>query len=163
MKVLVSEPGRLVVQLTPRERQEMRVVLHAMAKERRKAPPLTRGDAQGMPGDAAALLAGELLGGLEDARIAATALLEDPARCVQGKGGYGLRTTEAEAEGLLRALNGARVAFWEALGSPDFEAGERVEPTERNRLLVALLEVAGSLVGRWLECMAGDAAEEGEE
>ena len=160
MKLLLSEPGRRVVQLTPRERQEMRAVLHALARVTRTPPALTRGDAAGLPGDAAAFLSEEVASGREAGRVAALGLLEDPARCVEGRGGYGLHATDAEAEGLLQALNGARVAFWEALGRPDFESGERVEGTEANRMLVTLMEVAGVHVGRWLACMQGDAGRE---
>lgn len=160
MKLLVSEPGRRVVQLTPRERQEMRAVLHALSGVRRPLPSLTRGDAAGLPGDAAALLSEEVASGREAGRVGALGLLEDPLRCVEGRGGYGLHVTDGEAEGLLQALNGARVAFWEALGGPDFESGERVEDTERNRMLVTWMEVAGVHVGRWLACMGGDGGTE---
>jgi len=155
MKVLVSDPGRLVVQLTRRERDEMRAVLQCHGQVPRRGPSITRGSAEGMPSDATAMLAEQVAGAWESERAGTLGLLEDAARCVKGKGGYGLQVTEDEAERLLRALNGARLAFWEALGSPDFEAGERVEGTERNRALVALMELAGSYVGRWLACLGG--------
>lgn len=155
MKLLVSEPGRLVVQLTKRERDEMRAVLQCHGQVPRCGPSITRGSAEGVPSDATAMLAEQVLGVWESERAGTLGLLEDAARCVKGKGGYGLQVTEDESERLLRALNGARVAFWEALGSPDFEAGERVEGTERNRALVALMELAGSYVGRWLACLGG--------
>lgn len=155
MKLLVSEPGRLVVQLTRRERDEMRAVLRFHAQAPRRGPSITRGSGEGMPSDATAMLAEQVAEGWESERAGTLGLLEDAARCVKGKGGYGLQVTEDEAEGLLRALNGARMAFWEALGSPDFEAGEPVEETEGNRALVALMELAGSYVGRWLACLGG--------
>lgn len=165
MKLLVSEPGRMVVQLTTRERDEMRAVLHGQGRVPRRGPSITRGPGEGLPADATAMLAEQVVGGWESERAGALGLLEDGARCVKGKGGYGLQVTEDEAERLLRALNGARVAFWEALGSPDFEAGERVEGTERNRALVFVMELAGSYVGRWLACLDGgkEPTMEGEE
>lgn len=165
MKVLVSEPGRLVVQLTRRERDEMRAVLQCHGRVPRRGPAITRGSGEGLPSDATAMLAEQVAEGWESERAGTLGLLEDAARCVKGKGGYGLQVTEDEAERLLRALNGARLAFWEALGSPDFEVGERVEGTERNRALVALMELAGSYVGRWLACLGGgkEPGAEGEE
>ena len=165
MKLLVAEPGRLVVQLMRRERDEMRAVLQCHAQVPRSGPSITRGSSEGLPADATAMLAEQVVGGWELERAGALGLLEDAARCVKGRGGYGLQVTEDEAERLLRALNGARVAFWEALGSPDFEVGERVEGTERNRALVALMELAGSYVGRWLACLDGgkEPGAEGEE
>ena len=156
MKLLVSEPGRMVLHLTADERHGLRTVLHASEGIRRKAPPLTRGDATGLPEDAAALMEESVLAGIVWERLGSVSLLEDPGHCKEGKGGYGLELTEAEAEGFLRALNGARVAFWEALGSPDFEAGERVEPTDANRAIVALMELAGAWVARWLACTSGE-------
>lgn len=154
--MLVSDPGRWVVHVTRRERQEMRAVLHALEKVGTEPPSITRGESTALPSDAAEVLAREVVSGIESLRASALSLLEDPVRCVEGKGGYGLTVTEAEGEGLLQALNGARVAFWEALGRPDFEAGERVDATDRNRMLVTLMEVAGGHVSRWLACLEGD-------
>jgi len=155
MKLLVSEPGRRVVQLASREWQQMRSVLGLFQQVGRRPPPITRGVADDLPADSAAMLAADVVAGLEAERSATLALLDDPARCVKGKGGYGLQVDEVEADRLLRVLNGARVACWEALGSPNFESGERVERTNRNRMLVTMMELAGALVSGWLTCLEG--------
>jgi hypothetical protein len=54
------------------------------------------------------------------------AFLTDPQRCKGTEKGGRMRVNRAEADWLLQVINDIRVGSWIRLGSPDFEAGEKV-------------------------------------
>jgi hypothetical protein len=68
------------------------------------------------------------------------AFLAEPGRFEELKQSWHFTLTPAEADWLLRVLNDVRVGCWMRLGSPDFEAGVRVQLDEGNRPLTC---------GRW--------------
>lgn len=156
MKLLVREPGRLVFQLRARDRNSMRGILRLGAQLRRRPPRFTRGPMGFVPKDSDDMLREAVVQQQLDSRQSALAWLEDPARCVAGKGGFGLTLTEAEAETMLQALNHAKMAFWEALGCPDENAPFPPAVSPEVETLQQAKEVANAYIAWWVESLAGD-------
>lgn len=91
-----------------------------------------------------------------ESRDSALGWLEDPARCVAGRGGFGLTLSEAEAETLLQALNGAKMGFWEALGRPDPEDPPVSPTTAHAEALAYASELANAYIGCLVDCLSSD-------
>ena len=81
------------------------------------------------------------------------AMMEDPACFSKVKGGWQLRLSGPQIEGLLQVFNDIRVGSWIALGSPDFEQGVKLEPTEVNAARIWLMETAGFFQQQLLEAV----------
>jgi len=156
MKLLVREPGRLVFQLSAKDRNAIRALLRRGAETGRQPPRITRGPSAFVPQDALELLQAEQAARQQEFHSTVIDWLEQPARCVPGKGGFGLTLSEAEAETLLQALNSVKIGFWEALGSPDFEKGDPLEPTAENISLFLAIERASHYVACIVLALQGD-------
>lgn len=156
MKLLAREPGRIVLHLTARDRNSLSGLLRMGAACKRQPPRFTRGPTGLVPSDAAELLAQSIAEHRTVVRDGVLGWLEDPARCVPGKGGFGLTLTEAEAEMLLQALTGAKVAFWETLGCPDFESPPWKELTPAIEALLYSMELASAYIALLVEILSGE-------
>lgn len=156
MKLLVREPGRLVYQLRARDRNSLRGILRLGSQLRRRPPRFTRGPIGFVPPDSDEMLRETALQQQQDSRESALGWLEDPARCVAGKGGFGLTLTEAEAETMLQALNHAKMAFWEALGCPDENAPFHPAISPEIETLQQAKEIANAYIAWWVDSLSGD-------
>ncbi len=154
MKLLVREPGRLVFQLRARDRNSLRALLRLGAECRVHPPHFTRGPMGFVPADSDQMLRDAVQQHRVQSRESALGWLEDPARCVAGRGGFGLTLTEAEAETLLQALNGAKLGFWEALGRPDPEDPPISPGTAHTDALVYASELANAYIACLVDCLA---------
>lgn len=155
MKLLVSEPGRRVLQLKPREHTEMRAILAFGSDIPRARPRLSRESSEQLPSDAAEWLDESLAAERGAGMKSALRLFEDPLRCVPGTGGYGLHLTDTETEVLLQSLNGVRVAIWESLGCPDEEEGDSIPSSDEHHTRVFVMELAALYVERLVGCLWG--------
>ena len=157
MKLLVREPGRLVYQLRARDRNSLRGILRLGSQLRRRPPRFTRGPIGFVPPDSDEMLREAALEQQQDSRNSALGWLEDPARCVTGKGGFALTLSEGEAETLLQALNHAKMAVWEALGCPDENAPAQPSINPEIETLQQAKEIANAYIAWWVDSLSGDA------
>ncbi len=156
MKLLAREPGRLVFHLSAKDRNAIRALLRRAAEVGRSPSPISRGPLAALPEDAQELLDAERLAEWNRFHTDVATWLDDPARCVAGKGGFGLTLSDADAEILLQALNSAKVGFWEALGSPDLENGDELAPTTDNISHLFAIERASLYVATLVIALQGD-------
>jgi hypothetical protein len=82
-------------------------------------------------------------------------LLNEPGHFQTAPGGFLLKITPAETEWLLQVLNDVRVGSWVALGSPDTEAGEKIELNEKTAPHVRSMEIAGAFEMVFLDALTG--------
>ncbi len=155
MKLLAREPGRLVFHLSAKDRNAIRALLRRAAEIGRKPSPITRGPSAAIPTDAQELLDAERLAEWNRFHTDVATWLDDPARCVAGTGGFGLTLSETDAEILLQALNSAKVGFWEAIGSPNLEDGDELEPTAANISQLLAIERASHYVATLVLALQG--------
>jgi hypothetical protein len=156
MKLLSREPGRLVFQLRARDRNSLRGILRMGAECRRRPPRITRGPASFMPEDSEEMLREAIGQQMAEVQQGALALLEDPARCIAGKGGFGLTLSDAEFEALLQSLNNAKMAFWETLGCPDEDSAPLDESRPEIQAMAFALELSNQYIAHILDCVSGD-------
>ena len=83
------------------------------------------------------------------------AFLDEPGRFVELKENWRLTLKPSEAEWLLQVLNDVHVGTWIQLGSPDFEAGEKVDWNEDTAPLLWAMEVSGQFEMPLLEALGG--------
>lgn len=86
----------------------------------------------------------------------AFAMMDNPTCFAHVKGGWNVRLSAIQIEVLLQVLNDIRVGSWIALGSPDFEEGVKVEPTETNAARLWLMETAGFFEQELIEAIGGE-------
>ena len=158
MKLVSREPGKLVFRLDSRENDALRAVLSLRTHLPRGGRPLTADTAIQANLQAAQQ---DLQAALSDHRrelsAAVEALLTDSNRCtVPAKGACLLTLSEEDTHLLLQSLNDARVAAWEKLGCPDFEAGGRPEVNEENFLCLWTLQATDLFQGLLLAGLMGD-------
>jgi hypothetical protein len=156
MKLLSREPGRLVFQLRARDRNSLRGILRMGSECRRRPPRITRGPASFMPEDSEEMLREAIGQQMAEVQQGALAWLEDPARCVAGKGGFGLTLSEGEFEAFLQALNNAKMAFWETLGCPDEDSAPLDETRPEVQAFAFALELSNQYIAHILDCVSGD-------
>jgi hypothetical protein len=88
---------------------------------------------------------------------AVESLLGDPEKCVvHGKGARVVTLKTEEVEQVLQALNNVRVAAWERLGSPDFEAGQRPEVNDENFLCLWTIQATDLFQSFLLAALEGE-------
>ena len=88
------------------------------------------------------------------------ALLTEPGRFQTAPNGFLLKITRSETEWLLQVLNDIRVGSWVALGSPDTEAGEKIELNEETKPHFRSMEVAGAFETVFLDALTRGASTE---
>lgn len=81
------------------------------------------------------------------------AFLAEPGRFEELKQSWHLTLTPTEADWLLQVLNDVRVGSWVHLGSPDFEAGVRVDLNEETAPHVWTMEAAAQFQFHLLEAL----------
>jgi hypothetical protein len=155
MKLLVSEPGRRVIQLRPREHTELRAILAFGSDIPRTKPRLSRDSSDALPADAAEWLDESLAAERREGMRSALRIFEDPLRCVPGTGGYGLHLSDLETEVLLQSLNGVRVAIWESLGCPDEDEGINIPSSDENHTRAFVMELSALYLERLVGCLWG--------
>jgi len=155
MKLLVREAGRLVFQLRARDRNSLRALLRLGAECQVRAPHFTRGPIGSVPPDADQMLKDAIQRHRVESRDSVLGWLEDPMRCVAGRGGYGLTLSEGEAETLLQALNSAKLGFWEALGRPDPEDPPISPSTAHSEALSYAADLANAYIACLVDFLAG--------
>ena len=155
MNLLSRDGGRHVFHLTDRDRDALRLLLRIADDLGRGPARLTRQPDEPLPKEAPADFSGDMAGIHADRLTAATGWLDDPKRCIPGKGGFGLTLQPTETEDLLRAVNSAKVGAWEALGCPDFELGEGPDLKPENLRAIVALELAGPFLLVLLEALDG--------
>jgi len=156
MKLIAREADRLVFQLRAQDRNSLRGILRMGSECRRRPPRITRGPAAFMPEDSDEMLREAISQQLDEVQQGALALLDDPKRCVAGKGGFGLTLSDAEFESLLQALNNAKMAFWETLGCPDEDSPPLDEARAEVQTLTFALELSNQYIAHILDCVSGD-------
>lgn len=82
--------------------------------------------------------------------------MDEPERWTQMKSGWRLNLKPGDAEWLLQVINNVRVGCWVRLGSPDFEAGEKVDWSEETAPLIWLMECAGQFESVLLQAFGHD-------
>lgn len=156
MKLLSREPGRLVFQLRARDRNSLRGILRMASECRRRPPRITRGPASFMPEDSEEMLREAIGQQRAEVQQGSLAWLEDPARCIPGKGGFGITLSEGEFESLLQALNNAKMAFWEALGCPDEDSPPLDEAQPEIQTLAFAMELSNQYIAHLVDCVSDD-------
>jgi hypothetical protein len=81
--------------------------------------------------------------------------LQEPGRFTQLKQSWRFTLTPADADWLLQVLNDIRVGSWIQLGSPDFEAGEKVDLSEETAPYFWAMEAAGEYEFDLLRALGG--------
>ena len=123
----ISQQGdNLVVQMTFEEWAVLSTLLRYREGETRTPGVLSHGGAGTTFEEAQACLAESLQQAwLSDEKMART-LLADSARCVVSENEATLHLTVADADTLLRVVNGKRLTAWESLGRPSLQGGIRL-------------------------------------
>ena len=116
---------------------------------------LSQSDAGDADGENQRLLDEALAAHRQEQQAQALALLNDPACFSQAKSGWQLQLSGPQIEALLQVLNDVRVGSWIALGSPDFEQGAKVTPSEVNASRLWLMEAAGFFQHHLLDVVGG--------
>lgn len=126
MRILRRQPDHVVLLLHPSEGRVLRGLLQLYPC----VPPAAHRLSRTATGPAAAenqrLLEEAMAALREEHQRELAAFLADPRRLRRTAKGWRLRLSRGDADRLLQVLNDIRVGSWIRLGSPDFEAGERV-------------------------------------
>lgn len=142
MRLVRRDAETLVFQLGKREHQLLLAVLGRYPA----IPPGHRRLSRGLTGEAAEENQRLLDEALAEQRTEnagrVRAFLLEPRRFTELKQTWRFTLSPAEAEWLLQVLNDVRVGSWIQLGSPDFEAGERIELNEDTAPVAWAMEVA---------------------
>lgn len=143
MRLIRAEAELLVFLLRKQEYDVLRVVLARYPA----IPPGHRQLSRTMSGEAAEENQRLLDEALAEQRAENQArlgkFLDEPGRFVELKENWRFKLKPLEANWLLQVLNEIRVGSWLRLGSPDFEAGVKVEWNEDNAPILWAMEVAG--------------------
>jgi len=91
----------------------------------------------------------------EENRKNVRALLDEPGRFQTTPDGLLLKISRPETDWLLQVLNDVRVGSWIALGSPDTEAGEKIELNEKTAPHIRSMEIAGAFETVFLDALSG--------
>jgi hypothetical protein len=119
MKLLSREGGRFVFFLTDSQLEHLQLLFGLAGLVPPVPPRVSRPDDPSPPDDAAQSLTEAIAQTHRQNQAAVLVWIQDPVRCAQGKGGFGLTLTPDETVTLLQAVNATKVGLWQALGCPD--------------------------------------------
>lgn len=141
MKIKRSKAG-LTLQLGKREAGLFWTVLSRYPSMPLAHFPLSRGKAPQNADDIQELLVESLESERARLRSQLSALMKDPARCINHPKGTDLTLSAPDVEWLLQVLNEVRVGAWVRLGSPENLDGLRDLPEDQAQY-AGLMELAG--------------------
>jgi len=153
MRLVRADAERLVFLLRKREYQLLIAVLGRYPA----IPPGHRRLSRGMAGESAddnqRLLDEALAEQRAENQQRLLAFLAEAGRFVALKENWRFTLKPSEADWLLQVLNDVRVGSWIQLGSPDFEAGAKVDLNEDTAPILWAMEVAGRFEFELLEAL----------
>ena len=153
MKLLRSHPDGYVFRLPQAEKELFFRLLRLYPLVPAAHQRLSQSDTSDTDGENQRLLDEALAAHRQEQQAQVLAMMNDPACFSPVKAGWQLKLSGPQIEGLLQVLNDIRVGSWIALGSPDFEQGVRLEPTEVNADRLWLMETAGFFQQQLLEAV----------
>ena len=153
MKLLRSHPDGYVFRLRQAERDLLFRIFRLYPVVPAAHHRLSQSDTGDADGENQRLLDEALAAHRQEQQAQVLALMEDPACFSNVKNGWQLKLSGPQIEGLLQVFNDIRVGSWIALGSPDFEQGVKLEPTEVNTARFWLMETAGFFQQQLLEAV----------
>jgi hypothetical protein len=141
VKFLRTDKGSQVFQLHEREKQLLLHTLKLYPLVPAAHHRLSQGNDAEQADENQRLLEEALAEHREENRRQVQAMLDEPQRFRETKGGFELTLTPPQIEWLLQVLNNVRVGSWLMLGEP--EQGDEPEVTEANARYLLALELCG--------------------
>ena len=142
MKLLRSGKSALVFQLSQREKQLLLETLELYPLVPAAHHRLSSKDSKNEADENQRLLEESLAEQRKENRKQVQAMLEQPDRFQEKKGGFQFTLKHSDVEWLLQVLNDVRVGSWLALGEP--EPGTYPEISQQNFRYLVAMEVCGA-------------------